>query len=527
MKSLNTFQKPLLNLMIALLTIMLPSMTFGQTEGSGNVQKQNRSLPPFTQIEVGSAFTVKLNQGEPNVIIETDDNLNNLIETLVDNGVLTINSSGIKNPTSLKVYITAPDITNIELSGAARVESTGVLNFPKLNLSASGASRANLELNTEELNTEVSGASRVTLKGYAANHNSEVSGASSVNAMMLKTITTTSEVSGAARMSVYAKTQLITDITAAGTLTYFDNPDIKKLKQSGESIINLNNPDDAMPVIVEEEGNKEEYDNFGIKVFEDGDSTNVKVGKILNVEVSEDDETKIDIGNHQLEIDDEGNVTFKKNSKEKYDGHWGGVEIGINGLLSSDNSFNMEPGYEFLDQKMEKSINLDLNLFEQNYNIINENFGFTTGLGLEWNNYRFKDNAVLYNLNDTLRGFLDTDVNKEFIKSKLVTTYLTLPVMFEFQTNHFSKSNSFHIGVGLLNGLRIGTHTKAITENGKRATDKNYGASSMNPFKVDLMARIGWGKVNLYGKYSLTELFKEGRGPELTPFSIGICLVNW
>lgn len=78
-----------------------------------------------------------------------------------------------------------------------------------------------------------------------------------------------------------------------------------------------------------------------------------------------------------------------------------------------------------------------------------------------------------------------------------------------------------------MNGLRIGTHTKTITENGKRATDKNYGASSMNPFKVDLMARIGWGKINLYGKYSLTELFKEGRGPELTPFSFGICLVNW
>lgn len=527
MKSQNTFQKPWLNMIIALLTIFLPFMTFGQTEGSGNIQKQSRSLPPFTKIEVGSAFTVKLNQGEPNVIIETDDNLSDLIETLVDNGVLSINSSGIKNPTSLKVYITAPDITSIELSGAARVESIGVLNYPKLYLSTSGASRANLELNTEELVTEASGASRVTLQGYATNHHSEVSGASSVNAMMLKTITTTAEVSGAARMSIYAKTQINSDVTSAGTLTYFDNPDIKKLKQSGESVINLNNPDDAMPTVVEEEGNKEEYDNYGIKVFDDGDSTNVKIGKIINVEVNEDDNTKIDIGNHELEIDDEGNVKFKKNSKEKYDGHWGGVEIGINGLLSSDNSLNMESGYEYLDQKMEKSINFDLNLFEQNFNIINENFGFTTGLGLEWNNYRFKDNAVLYNLNDTLRGYLSTDLDKEFIKSKLVTTYVTLPVMFEFQTNHFSKSNSFHVGVGLLSGLRIGTHTKAITENGKRATDKNFGASSMNPFKVDLMARIGWGKINLYGKYSLTELFKEGRGPELTPFSVGICLVNW
>jgi hypothetical protein len=53
-------------------------------------------------------------------------------------------------------------------------------------------------------------------------------------------------------------------------------------------------------------------------------------------------------------------------------------------------------------------------------------------------------------------------------------------------------------------GLRIGTHTKFVYENGDKETDKERGASSMNPFKLDLMARIGWGKINLYGKYALS-----------------------
>jgi len=520
--------KPLLKRRITSLTLiaiavsMLPFFTFSQTEGSGTVQKQNRPLPPFTKIEVGSAFTVILSTGEPNVIVETDDNLGQNIETLVNDGVLQINSSGIKNPTSLKVYVTAPNITDIGLSGAARLESKGVLEFPVLHLSATGASRANIEVSSQEVITEVSGASRVTLRGTATTHISEVSGASSVNALMMKTITTTAEVTGAGRMSVFAKNQLNAEVKDAGTISYFDNPEIKKIKQSGNSVITLNNPDDAMPTQSEEV-----VGDIEIKVFEDGDSTFVKIGDI-DVHVNEmDDMTKIGIGRHDLEIDDEGNVKLKRHKKEKYDGHWGGVDLGINGLLDADNTLNTPEGFEFMDLKMEKSINFALNIFEQNFNLIDENFGLTTGLGLEWNNYRFRNNAVITDLDETFDGFLDEGSDLSYIKSKLVTTYLTLPVMFEIQTNSYSKTNSFHLGVGVLSGLRIGTHTKLVYENGDKKTDKNRGSSAMSPFKMDLMARIGWGKINIYGKYSLVELFKDNRGPELYPFSVGISLVNW
>lgn len=188
----------------------------------------------------------------------------------------------------------------------------------------------------------------------------------------------------------------------------------------------------------------------------------------------------------------------------------------------------MPEGYEFLDLKMEKSINVAVNIYEQNFNLIEENFGLTTGLGIEWNNYRFRDNVSIdLNDDDGLTGILNDEEGVNYIKSKMVTTYLTLPVMFELQTNSMSKINSFHLGVGVLSGLRLGTHTKFVYDNGDKETDKERGASSMNPFKLDLMARIGWGKINLYGKYALTTLFKDGKGPELYPFSVGISLVNW
>jgi hypothetical protein len=49
----------------------------------------------------------------------------------------------------------------------------------------------------------------------------------------------------------------------------------------------------------------------------------------------------------------------------------------------------------------------------------------------------------------------------------------------------------------------------------------------MQPFRWDAYAGIGWGIINLYATYSLNPLFRENRGPELYPFSVGITLVNW
>lgn len=523
MKSLLKHRTPSM-ILIALIAMLLPLAIFSQTEGSGKVQKQTRPLPPFDKIEVGSAFTLYLSQGEPSVVIETDDNLNENIETLVEEGVLQINSTGIKNPTSLKVYVTAPNISVISLSGAARLNTRSAVNYPVLHIEATGASRANVEVNAQELTTEVTGASRVTLRGTANSHMAEVTGASSLNALMLKTITTSAEVTGAGKMSVFAKNQLNAEVKDAGTISYFDNPEIKKLRQTGTSVINLNNPDDATP--------KQSDDMLGndieIKVFDDGDSTFVKLGD-LDVHVKEmEDMTKIELGKHDLEIDDDGNVKFKKNKKDDFDGHWGGFDLGINGLLNADNKLDAPEGYEFLDLRMEKSINVGLNIYEQNFNLAGEKLGLITGLGVEWNNYRFSKSNTIIDLNDdTLTGYIDVNDDINYKKSKMVTTYLTLPLMLEFQTNSKSKVNSLHVGVGVLSGLRIGTHTKVMYEDGDEENDKERGAAVLNPFKLDLMARVGWGKLNIYGKYALLSLVKDGRGPELYPFSVGISLLNW
>jgi len=514
MKKLTTLStKVFAAVMLAMATVT----AVAQTNGSGKLVKQDRDLPGFTEIEAGSAFSVKLSQGDViKVTVETDDNYLDKIETVVKGDRLYINSMGMKNPSAMRVYISMPDLKLLDISGAARIESDGEITGATLDVIASGASKVKLDLNVELLNSKISGASKVDLNGNASVHRSEISGASNLNALNLKTLTTNALVSGAGKASIFARDEITADLSGAGSLSYFDNGQLNKISKSGTLTITPQNPGS---------GPSEEI-SASVEATDAGDSTIVKIGDI-KVSVREGNPTKITIGGSELEVDDNGNVNFKRKKQTRFDGHWGGFELGVNGYVNKDRQFDMPEGYEFLDLRMEKSVNVKLNFYEQNFNLISNKFGLTTGLGFEWNNYRFDNNVVLLkDGNDLINdNFLYA---RNYNKSKLVVNYLNLPLLLEYQTNRFSKKNSFHIGAGLQTGLRIGSHTKLVyQDDGRKKKDKDPGDYHINPFKYDLMVRVGWGKLNLHANYSLNTLFKNNRGPELYPFTIGIALVSW
>lgn len=493
------------------------TLSSGQNKGSGNVIKQQRNVTGFTEIEAGSAFSITVEQGSAyQLIVETDDNYQERIETVVEGDRLIISSMGMKNPSAMKVFVTLPEIRSIEIYGAARLNSVGTLNASSLKLELSGASKVDLDLNTEMLNTDISGAAKATLSGNTVSHISNISGAANLNALKLTALSTNADISGAGKATINSTNEIIADISGAGSLSYFDNGQLQKLNKPGRFTITPQNPSGEIGSVENETQTSRT----------NGDSTLINIGDV-SVEVYDGNATKITIGKNELEVDDDGNVKYKRNKKSRYDGHWGGFEMGVNGYVNKDRGFDMPAGYEFLDLRMEKSINVKLNFYEQNFNIISNKLGFTTGLGFEWNNYRFENNVVLMkDGNDIIDNFESNP--KTYTKSKLLVNYLNLPLMFEFQTNRHSKKNSFHIGAGLQTGLRIGSHTKNVyQEDGNKKKDKNPGDFNINPFKYDAMVRVGWGKLNLYANYSLNTLFKNNRGPELYPFAVGISLVSW
>ncbi len=491
-------------LMVALLFAYQPSKAQRVT-GNKNVVSQERLVDAFTGIEAGGAFNIYLTtKEEGSLIIETDENLLPLITTSVKNNTLKISSSGIRNATRLNVYISSPEINYINASGAASIESTNALATDRLEVIASGASDIKLVVDVDELKTEASGASTIRLSGNAKNHHAKGSGASDIKAKSLQTINATAVSSGASSVTINATGQASRKTSGAGTINISGNPDI------------ITAPDS--------QGTSTTF-----HVNDRGDTTRIIIGG-KKIEVIDGDTTTINLGNRSLVVDDRGNVEWKRNNgasrRAKFNGHWAGFEMGVNGFLNSDFGFDLPAEYDFLDLKYEKSIDVSINFFEQNINLINNKFGMVTGVGVRWNNYRLRDNMMLVPDSAQIFGFQDTETN--WRKSKLVVNYLQVPLLFEYQTNPYTRSNSFHVSAGMILGWRFRTYTKMMNRESGRDVSKTKGESfHMNPFRYDATARIGWGVINLYATYSLNTLFKDERGPEVYPFAVGLQLIGW
>jgi hypothetical protein len=190
--------------------------------GSGNVETENRRVDDFRGIDVGGAFHVEITaQKDFGVELEADDNILRLIKTEVKDGILhlsTIEKISTGNP--IRVRISAPDIENLDVSGASKVSLA--------------------DLNNQMLNIDASGASKVSVEGNSVNLKADVSGASKVNARNLITENASVEASGASSVSVFATIELKTDASGASSIDYSGTPKNLLKKTSGASSVKEN-----------------------------------------------------------------------------------------------------------------------------------------------------------------------------------------------------------------------------------------------------------------------------------------------
>jgi len=329
--------------------------------------------------------------------------------------------------------------------------------------------------------------------------------------------------SGVGTATVNATKSISLDASGASNIKYLpnDNLEVKSKEVSGAARISRTGGETNVKVNTNVDVNTE----VSTEVNTHGDSTKVKIGK-LNIEVIDGPQTQVRLGRNKLIVDENGRVQFSKNKRSNsFHSHWSGFYIGVSGYLTPSGRIDPPVHDNFMSLDLIKSTNIQLNMFEENLKF-SKYAGLVTGLGIDWRNYRFENaNVVLQNNNNYFDGTLMNDAN--YKKSKLLVTYLTVPLLLELQTNRFTNRNSFHIAGGISSGIRIGSHSKVKYENQNGSTEKDKDRSdfNLNPFKLDATALIGWGNINLYGNYALIDMFKADRGPELRPFSVGLRLV--
>ena len=209
-----------------------------------------------------------------------------------------------------------------------------------------------------------------------------------------------------------------------------------------------------------------------------------------------------------------------KHDPDRFDGHWEGIEFGFNSFAKPDYSMYSAVTKDFMALNQGKSIEFNFNFYELNIGLAKNYVGLVSGMGLSFNNYRFENNYTLYEGNDKTGPLALAD---NATKTKLAVSYLNVPLLLEFQIPVNHNDGRLFINGGIVGGVKIGSHTKVKYGDKK---DKDRSGFNLNSFTYAATARVGYKDISLFAKYSLTPLFQTGKGPELTPFTIGISFLN-
>ena len=204
--------------------------------------------------------------------------------------------------------------------------------------------------------------------------------------------------------------------------------------------------------------------------------------------------------------------------RNRFRGHWTGVDLGFNNYVTSDRSLSLPGNIDYMTLHSGKSMNFNIN-FSQLSLGLTRHIGFVTGLGFNWNNYRFDGNN---NITKGAEGIIEPLIPAETLeKSKLTTIYLTLPFMLELQVP--TDRNRINIAGGPIGAVKLNSHSKMVFEDGQKI--KSNSDFSLNLLRYGATARVGYGNFQVYGTYYLTPLFKSDKSPgnvDLYPFEVGI-----
>ena len=266
-----------------------------------------------------------------------------------------------------------------------------------------------------------------------------------------------------------------------------------------------------------------------------GDRTNVKIGNdAIDIKNDNGDTVRVRVGHKALviadgrhgsdiklrQLDDQEFETWTGHPA-RFKGHWAAIEMGVNSFANVDYK-GFTPN--FMDLNQNKSFEISLNFLRYSIGLQKDkrNIGLVTGLGLTFNDYRFSNPYTIENDNGMVKPVLLEKATLS--KTKLSTSYLTVPLMLEFQIPVNGREKKLYISGGVIGGLKVGSHTKIKQDGDKRKSRDDF---NINPFRYGATARVGYKGINLFGTWYLSKFFKDNRGPDLTPFTIGIGLMNW
>ena len=275
----------------------------------------------------------------------------------------------------------------------------------------------------------------------------------------------------------------------------------------------------SLPVFAQEEVETETEGNEPVVFEEKGsgkaDTTRMNVGNSEFIIITKSDEDL-----DEMDLDFDGGEEPKR--KKKSEAHWSGVDFGVTMLMNQNFEYNNFTNNPYWNNDAARSQVWNLNLLEHKFNFGTPYVGLTTGLGFSFTSVALRNNYLVQSTADTTFAIADT-INT-YTKNKMKSTYLTVPLLLEFNTNA-DEDKSFYLAAGVVGGVRLTSRLKRNGEVAGTEFEERIKADyNLNSFKLDATARLGYGDWGVFANYSLLPLFNNGATVEVYPLTFGLSL---
>ncbi len=201
--------------------------------------KQTYALTNFDRLDMGSAFSITVQQGASFSIVAEGDrrNLNDL-DVYTRNGTL---FAKYRNHNRSRQYqtsfqITMPTLRGVAFSGASQSEVSGFSNLNELDIELSGASKGRFTVQASRTNIDLSGASKLDAIGSGTTLAAALSGASKLDALGYPVDEARVNASGASNARISVNNALVADASGASAIRYRGTPRVQQ-RVSGASTV--------------------------------------------------------------------------------------------------------------------------------------------------------------------------------------------------------------------------------------------------------------------------------------------------
>ncbi|MEJ7674068.1 MAG: head GIN domain-containing protein [Chitinophagaceae bacterium] len=213
--------------------------------GSGNIVTQTRNLNQFEGVKTSGSIDIEVMNDERQFVkIEADDNIVPYIITKVEDGMLDVHlkSRLMYHNINAKVYVSAPSLTRLIVSGSGSTISKGTLtDADKIEIKVSGSGGIDANIDAPSIVADVSGSGTINLRGRTKDFNSSISGSGDIKCNKLLSENTTVSVTGSGTAHVFASVHLLAKVTGSGDIYYSGNPPSPEIRKTGSGSVKSEN----------------------------------------------------------------------------------------------------------------------------------------------------------------------------------------------------------------------------------------------------------------------------------------------